>query len=95
MNDFLKMDIFFVITTGVVLLVGSLSLIALYYVVRILRSVDHLAQNVSEESDDLRTDIRDLRTRVREEGMKMQHLVDFLTGFKARRSTRRKVKTEE
>jgi uncharacterized protein YoxC len=95
MSDFFKMDFFFVVTTIVVVLAGALLVVALYYLIRILKSVDHLAQNVSEESDNVRGDIGLLRERVREEGMKVKHLVDFFSGMKSRRQTRRKPKGEE
>ena len=95
MNDFFKMDLFFVVTTLVVLLAGVLLIVALYYLIRILKSFDHLAQNVSEESDAVRGDIEVLRVRAREEGMKVKHLVDFFSGMKARRQTRKKSKGEE
>ena len=95
MNDFFKMDFFFVVTTIVVLLAGTFLVVALYYLVRILKSVDHLVKNVSEESDHVREDIGELRERVREEGMKVKHLVDFFSGMKARRQTRRKTKGGE
>jgi cell division protein ZapA (FtsZ GTPase activity inhibitor) len=45
MNEFLKMDIFFFITTIVVVVAGVLVCICLYYLVRILRN----AEKVSEE----------------------------------------------
>ena len=90
MNDFLKMDIFFAMTTAVVALIGVFSLVALYYVISILRSVDHLAQNVSKESDSLREDINVLRRKVRDEGMKVKHLLDFFAGIKARKQSRKK-----
>jgi uncharacterized protein YoxC len=95
MTDFFKMDLFFVVTTVVVVLAGAFLVVALYYLIRILKSVDHLAQNVSEESDNVRGDISILRARVREEGMKVKHLVDFFSGMQSRRQTRRKPKGEE
>lgn len=88
MDDFLKMDIFFAVTTAVVLGGGALCLIALFYIIKILRSVDNIAENVSEESNDLRGDIKVLRQKVREEGMKVKHFTDFFGGFMGRRTSR-------
>lgn len=89
MNEFLKMDIFFVVTTFVVLFVGAFAIVALYYIVRILRNVDHLSQNISEESDNVRGDITILRQRIRDEGMKVKHFADFFSSFAARNTARK------
>lgn len=95
MSDFLKMDIFFVVTTIVVLVGGALSVVALYYLIRILKSIDHLAQNVSEESDNVRGDLLLLRTKVRNEGTKMAHFTDFFASLAKRRRARKKSVSEE
>ena len=92
MQDFLKMDIFFFVTTFVVVSGGILLVIALYYVIRILRRVDHVMENVSEESNDIRGDIQILRQKVREEGLKMKHIGDFVTSFAARTAKKSRAK---
>jgi hypothetical protein len=90
MEDFLKMDIFFVVTTAVVLCGGTLFIVALVYFIKILRSVDNIAQNVSAESDSVRGDLEILRTKIREEGMKVKHIADFFGGMAARKHARKK-----
>jgi membrane protein implicated in regulation of membrane protease activity len=92
MNDFLKMDVFFLVTTTVVILLAVFALVALYYIIRILKSVDHVAHNVSEESDSLRDDITVLRAKVREEGMRVQHFLEFFAGITSRQRGRKKPK---
>ena len=64
MDDFFKMDVFFVATTGVVIALGVLLIVALFYVIRILKSFDEVMKNVTLESNDIRDDIRILRARV-------------------------------
>lgn len=88
MSEFLKMDIFFVATTAVVVLFGIAGLVALFYVIKILRSVEHVAENVSEESDNIREDVSVLRKKAHEEGVKMKHLADFV-GSITRRAQKR------
>lgn len=90
MNDFLKMDIFFVTTTSVVFLLGALLIVALYYLIRILKSIDHVAQNVSNESDTVRQDLAVLREKIRDEGMKVKHFTDFFAGIVGRKATHKK-----
>ncbi len=84
------MDIFFAVTTIVVFFFGILGMVALYYVIRILRSVDHIAHNVSDESDHIREDVQLLRSKVRAEGMRISHLMDFFAGMRTRKRTRTK-----
>lgn len=88
MDDFLQMDIFFVTTTGAVVVVAVLLALALYYVVRILRSVDRVMKNVSEESVLVRTDIAELRANVRAEGMKWKHWAQFFGRVASRNASR-------
>lgn len=90
MSDFLKMDIFFFTTTAVVLVLAIFLIVALYYVIKILRSVDHVAHNVSEESDNLRSDFVVLRQKIRDEGMKIKHFADFFMNFAGRKAGRKK-----
>lgn len=95
MSEFLKMDIFFVVTTVVAVVVGVFLVIALYYLVRILKNVDHLAQNISTESDNVKEDLLLLRTRLREEGTKLKHFSDFFAGIARRKQARKKTVSEE
>jgi hypothetical protein len=93
MEDFLQMNIFFATTTSVVLLLGVLLSIVLYYLIKILRSIEHITANVSEESDSLRGDLHVLRGKIRDEGMKIKHFMDFFGGMATRsrgRSTKKK-----
>lgn len=95
MSEFLKMDIFFVITTIIVVIVGVFIIVALYYLIRILKSVDHLAENVSTESDNIKGDILLLRTKMREEGTKIKHFADFFASIMRRKASRRKAENKE
>ena len=86
----MKMDIFFLTTTVVVLLLGISLIVALYYIIKILKSIDHVAQNVSEESDNIRGDVTVLRGKIRDEGMKLGHFMDFFMNVAARKTGRKK-----
>lgn len=80
MNDFFKMDIFFVVTTCVVILWGLFGIVAFYYVIRILIYIKRLARHVAEEADEIRDDIAEIRAEVREEGARLKHVFQFFTG---------------
>lgn len=87
MNEFLKMDVFFVVTTIAVAVLGVMLGVICFYVIRILRDVEHVSERVAEESDQLSKDIADLRTNVRSEGMKFKHVAEFF-GTIGKRHTR-------
>lgn len=90
MADFLKMDVFFVVTTIAVVAIGALLGVALFYIIRILRNVEHVSERFAEESDNIKSDLEELRTNVRKEGAKVKHFADFFGGLVKRNSGRRK-----
>src|SRR5262249_27687662 len=95
MTEFLKMDIFFVIATIGTVVVAVLAAIALWYLVRILKTFDRLTREVEEEAKAIRADIHEARAAVHAEGKKIEALVDlgeksvtrFFGGRKRKRSS--------
>ena len=63
---FLKMDIFFLVTTTVVALVGVLLIAILVYVMRIVRDVSEISNMVKKEARELAKDIGAVTKEVRE-----------------------------
>lgn len=90
MEDFFKMDVFFVVTTGAVFLGMVLCAVAMLYIIKILKNVDHITQNVSEESDEVRGDLSVLRQKIREEGVKLKHFSEFFTSLVGRKKPHKK-----
>ncbi len=90
MEDFIKMDVFFAVTTASVVVVGVLLAVALFYAIRILRNVDHVSERVAEESDNIKVDLEDLRTNVRKEGVRWRHFMKFFGGIVERNSGRKR-----
>lgn len=88
MSEFLKMDIFFAVATAAVVILGAFAAVALYYVIRILRNVEHLTTLVSLEGERIREDIAELRASVRREGFKWLRITRFFSrwGDKKRKS---------
>ena len=89
MNDFLKMDIFFVVTTLAVVVATILLVAVLIRVLRILKNVEDLSVMVEEDGQTLRKDIADVRTRVKEEGLRVAHVFDFLAPKKTKRRAKK------
>ena len=79
MNGFLEMDIFFFITTVVVVAIGAMLAFILLRIWRILGHVEEISKDVSAESALLRDDIADMRARIRSEGLKISYLKTFFT----------------
>lgn len=69
MNEFLKMDIFFAVTTVVVVIVGVLLAIVLVRLFRILGTVEELSQMLTDEGKELRADLAHMRTDLAQKGL--------------------------
>ncbi len=78
MDAFLKMDIFFLVTTLAVVALTVLSAITLFRLNRILRSVEHITEQVAAESDAVRLDLAEMRGDIRRGKGKIKSLLGFL-----------------
>lgn len=65
METLLKADIFFFVTTAVVVVLGILIVVALIYVLRILRNIDDISRKVKEEGSEIIQDVHELRRDLR------------------------------
>ncbi|MBP9760110.1 MAG: hypothetical protein KBD24_01950 [Candidatus Pacebacteria bacterium] len=65
-GSFLKMDVFFFVTTIVVLVVGILFAIFMYYLIRVVRDVSEITARVKVEAHDIVEDVRDMREGIKE-----------------------------
>lgn len=86
MNDFLKMDIFFIITTIAVIILSSFSVIVLWRLSRVLKNVDHISEQVSLETDAIRTDIAEVRSDIHEGKSKLKSIMGFFDKQKEKAS---------
>lgn len=71
MDEFLKMDVFFVIASIATLAVGALACVVLWYLIRVLKVMDRIAREVEEEAHALRADIGEVRAAAHREGAKL------------------------
>jgi uncharacterized protein YoxC len=83
-NSFLHADIFFFITTIAVVIFSVLLVIALIYLVKILRDVRKVVHTVEEEVEQIKGDVHDAHTGIRESSM-MKKIKQFL-GIKKKKS---------
>jgi membrane protein implicated in regulation of membrane protease activity len=95
METLMKADIFFFVTTIAVVAVTICLVYAAYYLIRILRNVEEISEEVKQESQLVREDIGDLRANIREEGVKVKHFTNFFSHVSGKRAARaKKEKTE-
>ncbi|OGZ46636.1 MAG: hypothetical protein A3J54_01205 [Candidatus Ryanbacteria bacterium RIFCSPHIGHO2_02_FULL_45_13b] len=78
MSDILQTNIFFFITAVTVVVVTIAFIVALYYLIRVLKSAQKISEIIEQGLYDLREDVTDVRTIVREEGTKIKHIMRFL-----------------
>jgi len=90
MDDFLKMDIFFGVTTVAVVVVSALLVMVLIRLLRILKTVDEVSEIVQEEAAEIRDDIREVRAQVKRETVKAGQLLGLLSGFVKPKARRKK-----
>lgn len=87
MNDFLKMDIFFAVTTVETVLITALLGLVIWKVLRILNHVERLAKAAGDEAEHLRDDAAYLRG-------KLFGTLDTLLSFIPRKRTHANTKTK-
>jgi len=90
MDDFLKMDIFFGVTSVAVVVISVLLVMVLIRLLRILKTVDEVSEIVQEEAQEIRDDIREVRTQVKREAVKAGQLLGLFSGFVKPKARRKK-----
>ncbi|MFA6414866.1 MAG: hypothetical protein WC217_01925 [Candidatus Paceibacterota bacterium] len=88
MNEILKMDVFFFVTTIAVVLCGSLCVYALWQVSRVLAHIEHISGQVSLESDSIRADLAGVRADIRRGKGRLKSLFDFF-GTRVKRASKK------
>jgi hypothetical protein len=89
MDEFLKMDIFFVVTTVAVIVLTVLVALVLVRLFRILHTVGEISTMLSEEGKELRADIHHMRAEITQKGALLAGLA-ALGRFVGKRSKKSK-----
>lgn len=82
MSEFMKMDVFFFVTTLAVIVLTALISIAIWKLLKILKHVERIAEMAGEEAEHIRDDAAYVRGRV-------LGIIDALLAFIPRRRARR------
>jgi len=88
MQDFLKMDIFFVVTTILVLSVGIVMFLIALRLWRILGHIERIAEIAERETELIKDDIAVLRADIRREGFKLSSLFRLFKSMFTKRSSK-------
>lgn len=90
MHDVLKSDIFFVVTTIAIVLVTIALLIALAYVIRILRDANKVSEVLRDEGEEIVKDIGEMRKGIKKQGLDVFGFIrEFFTLFTSNRKKRK------
>jgi uncharacterized membrane protein YgaE (UPF0421/DUF939 family) len=88
MNTLIHADVFFFVSTIVFTIIGLGIAIALFYVIKILRTLNDVSKKVKEESDGIIADVHALRGSIKSEGFKMKYAVSFMKALFGRRKAK-------
>jgi hypothetical protein len=100
MQTLVHADIFFFVSTIVLVVLSILVAIGLYFAIGIMRDVRAISARVNKASQDIEKDLGVLRSAVKAEGNKVKGIADALLGFVIRKLTpkaakRKKVKEDD
>jgi F0F1-type ATP synthase alpha subunit len=79
--DILKMDIFFVITTVFVLLLGVLGTIALFYIIKAIKTFSRILSLFEKEAESAIKDAQSIREYIKKKVYSTTDAIEKSTGF--------------
>lgn len=86
MTEFLKMDVFFFITSVAVILLALLVAYVLWQVSRILKHIEHISEQVAQEAGTIRGDLAEVRADIKRGKGKLKSLFGFFGKIQKRAS---------
>lgn len=92
METLIHADIFFFVTTVAVVVVAAAFTIALFYLIGVLRQIHDIAGEVKEEARLVRQDVGDARMKIKAEGFRLKHVLDFFSHVSARKQAKKRSK---
>ena len=85
MNDFLKQDIFFFVTTIAVVVLAILLAILIIYIIKISKDVKYISNKAKTETDLISNDLSELRQNVKDKGAKLKYFISFFNNLGKKR----------
>ncbi len=84
-NTLLKADIFFFVTTIAVVILTIILSIIMAYMISILRYIRHISEIAKDQAEELSDDIDDLRTEIKTKGASLATIFDLMGHFTRKR----------
>ena len=88
MEEIVKADIFFFISSIFVVIISVVLLAALYYLIRILRDVKEISKNVNNESQLIIKDIGNVRKRIKNKGHQVASFISKIVSSNSKKKRR-------
>jgi hypothetical protein len=95
MDTLIHADVFFFVTTIVVVVVGIALTIALIYLAKVLSDIKTITKQVKEETMLFRDDIAELRGDIKKEGFRAERLFMFLRNIFRRTEAKTKARSKK
>lgn len=89
MDSFVKMDVFFFVTTISVVVLTILLAVLIIYIIKIFSDVKYISKKAKTEADLVAEDLRELRANVKDKGAKLKYFVDFFKNLGKKRKNRK------
>jgi uncharacterized membrane protein len=78
MNEFFKMDIFFIIASVMAIILTVLIVILLIYLIRFVRNLKYISDKARAEIDRVSLALSNLRENIHKGGVKAKHAISFI-----------------
>lgn len=99
MDTLVQADIFFFITTLAIVVVTIAILVALFFLIQILRDIRYVSRRVREQSDRVLSDVEELRAFLKREGKRALDIKDLIGGvlqvFRGKKQARKTASQKE
>lgn len=82
MDNFVKMDVFFFVTTIAVVILTLLLAVLIIYIIKISRDVKYISYKAKNEADLISQDLSDLRQNVKNKGAKLKYFWSFFNNLR-------------
>lgn len=88
MEAVLKSDVFFFITSASIIILSIVLLVALYYLIKILRDVKEISHTVKKESELIVKDVDAVRRSIKKKGKQVSAFISKAVSSKSKRRTK-------
>lgn len=94
MNNLIKSDIFFFITSIAVVIIAILLTILIIYLIKVSKDIRYISKRAKTEADNIIDDVSQLRTNLKTEGGKIKDLAGMFARFYNPKKTKARKETE-